>query len=58
MRIRRNRTTKQYTLEDIDPQSGKENPPVEPPKYSPEDPYGRYRRIMKKESEKKEEKNG
>ncbi len=37
-----------YTLQDICPKCGSETKVPYPPKFSPEDPYGEYRRKMKK----------
>ncbi|WP_461866092.1 RNA-protein complex protein Nop10 [Thermococcus sp.] len=38
-----------YTLKDICPVCGAETKVAHPPRFSPEDPYGAYRRKLKKE---------
>lgn len=38
-----------YTLKKICPICGNETKNPLPPRFSPEDPYGKYRRQMKKE---------
>ena len=38
-----------YTLQDICPRCGGDARPNRPAKYSPEDPYGDYRRRLKKQ---------
>ncbi|MBU4534809.1 MAG: RNA-protein complex protein Nop10 [Euryarchaeota archaeon] len=38
-----------YTLQDICPHCGGEVGVIFPAKYSPEDKYGKYRRILKKQ---------
>ncbi|MHC1567279.1 MAG: RNA-protein complex protein Nop10 [Candidatus Syntropharchaeia archaeon] len=40
---------KEYTLKEICPLCGKKTKNPLPPKFSPEDRYGRYRRMMKYE---------
>ena len=42
-----------YTLKDTCPKCGKPVNVIYPPKYSIEDKYGKYRRILKKETMKK-----
>jgi H/ACA ribonucleoprotein complex subunit 3 len=37
-----------YTLKNCCPNCGEETINPKPPRFSPEDPYGKYRRIMKK----------
>ncbi len=38
-----------YTLSDTCPECGGETSSPHPPKFSPEDPYGEYRRRLKKQ---------
>ncbi|RLF83121.1 RNA-protein complex protein Nop10 [Thermococci archaeon] len=38
-----------YTLKDTCPVCGEKTKLAHPPKFSPEDPYGEYRRRLKKE---------
>lgn len=38
-----------YTLKEICPLCGEKTKLAHPPKFSPEDPYGEYRRRLKKE---------
>jgi len=38
-----------YTLKDICPKCGNKTYMPIPPKFSPEDPYGKYRRMLRKE---------
>ena len=40
---------KRYTLKDICPICGEKTIIKEPPRFSPQDRYGKYRRILKKE---------
>jgi H/ACA ribonucleoprotein complex subunit 3 len=51
MRIHKCRQCDIYTLKETCPECGVETTGIRPPKYSPEDPYGVYRRLMKKEIE-------
>jgi len=37
-----------YTLEEYCPKCGSKTRVPHPPKFSPEDKYGKYRRLMKK----------
>jgi H/ACA ribonucleoprotein complex subunit 3 len=39
----------EYTLKDVCPKCNEGTHTVGPARYSPQDPYGRYRRMMKKE---------
>lgn len=39
-----------YTLREECPNCGQETVSPHPPKFSPEDPYGKYRRKLKKEN--------
>jgi len=38
-----------YTLKEICPKCGGKTYMPIPPKFSPEDPYGKYRRMLRKE---------
>lgn len=38
-----------YTLKDVCPECGNKSITPIPPRYSPEDSYGKYRRMMRKE---------
>jgi H/ACA ribonucleoprotein complex subunit 3 len=49
MKMRRCRLCKEYTLKDRCPHCGGELEVIYPPRYSPEDKYGKYRRILKKQ---------
>ncbi len=40
-----------YTLREICPKCGAKTLEVLPPRFSPEDRYGKYRRMLKKEVE-------
>jgi len=40
---------KTYTLKEICPKCGGKTYMPIPPKFSPEDPYGKYRRMLRKE---------
>lgn len=42
---------KDYTLKEVCPLCNLRTINPHPPKFSPEDRYGKYRRLMKKESE-------
>ncbi|MBP1944696.1 RNA-protein complex protein Nop10 [Methanobacterium petrolearium] len=50
LKMRRCRSCKEYTLKDRCPHCGGELEVIYPPKYSPEDKYGKYRRILKKQA--------
>jgi H/ACA ribonucleoprotein complex subunit 3 len=39
-----------YTLKETCPKCGKRTFMPIPPRFSPEDPYGKYRRIIRKEA--------
>ncbi|HDN82925.1 MAG TPA: RNA-protein complex protein Nop10 [Candidatus Altiarchaeales archaeon] len=41
-----------YTIKEICPICREKTITVKPPRFSPEDRYGKYRRMMKKEMEK------
>jgi len=40
---------KRYTLKDICPVCGERAYKKEPPRFSPQDKYGKYRRMLKRE---------
>ncbi len=50
--IRRCPKCGRYTLREICPVCGEKTYEVLPPRFSPEDRYGKYRRMLKKEVEK------
>ncbi|RLI87492.1 MAG: RNA-protein complex protein Nop10 [Candidatus Altiarchaeales archaeon] len=52
MRIHKCPICNSYTLKDICPKCGSKTFEAKPPKFSPDDPYGKYRRMMKREEEK------
>jgi H/ACA ribonucleoprotein complex subunit 3 len=47
MKIRKCDNCGRYTLKDICPKCSKKTKNPHPPKFSPEDKYGKYRRIAK-----------
>ncbi|MFB2622909.1 MULTISPECIES: RNA-protein complex protein Nop10 [unclassified Methanothermobacter] len=49
MKMRRCRSCMEYTLRDVCPRCGGSTGVVYPPKFSPEDRYGEYRRRLKRE---------
>jgi len=49
MRLRYCKKCKIYTLEEFCKQCGEATVSPHPPKFSPEDPYGEYRRKLKLE---------
>ncbi len=53
MKMRRCKSCGGYTLKDRCPHCEGEVGVVYPPKYSPEDKYGKYRRMLKKQLLKK-----
>jgi Predicted Zn-ribbon RNA-binding protein len=53
MKMKKCRSCGEYTLKDKCPYCGGDLGVVYPPKYSPEDKYGKYRRILKKQLLKK-----
>ena len=55
MKIKKCKLCRKYTLKDECPYCGGEVGVVYPPKYSLEDKYGKYRRMLKKELLKKNE---
>ncbi len=46
-KIRKCNVCKRYTMKEICPICGKETLIMEPPRYSPQDKYGKYRRLIK-----------
>ncbi|ALV62227.1 Ribosome biogenesis protein Nop10 [Thermococcus sp. 2319x1] len=48
-RIKKCQKCGRYTLKDICPVCGEKTKSAHPPKFSPEDPYGEYRRRLKRE---------
>ena len=48
MYIRKCKKCGRYTLKEYCPVCGAKTIDPSPPRYSPEDPYGKYRRIYKK----------
>lgn len=46
--LKRCTACKEYTLQETCPRCGAKATPNRPAKYSPEDPYGEYRRKLKK----------
>jgi len=54
MKIRKCKSCHRYTLQDSCPLCGGEIRVVFPAKYSPEDKYGKYRRILKQQAYKRE----
>ncbi|MDI6643800.1 MAG: RNA-protein complex protein Nop10 [Methanobacteriaceae archaeon] len=49
MKMKKCKSCREYTIEDKCPYCGGDLGEVFPPKYSPEDKYGKYRRKLKKE---------
>jgi H/ACA ribonucleoprotein complex subunit 3 len=45
---------KSYTIKELCPKCGGKTGPSQPPKYSPEDKYAKYRREAKLEERRKE----
>jgi len=52
MKMRKCKACGIYTLKETCPQCGKKTSLPIPPKYSPEDRFGKYRRKLRKEIEK------
>ncbi|MBP1912182.1 RNA-protein complex protein Nop10 [Thermococcus stetteri] len=48
-RIRKCPNCGRYTLKEICPVCGSKTKVAHPPRFSPEDPYGEYRRRLKRE---------
>ena len=55
MRIKRCVECGVYTLKEICPTCGGKTVSPHPPKFSPADPYGRYRRLLKKQAQTEKE---
>jgi len=55
MKMKRCRSCGEYTLKDKCPHCDGEVGVIYPAKYSPEDKYGKYRRILKKQQLKNKE---
>jgi len=53
MKIKRCRSCGEYTLKERCPNCGGEVGVIYPPKYSIEDKYGKYRRMLKKQQERR-----
>ncbi|HMK53481.1 MAG TPA: RNA-protein complex protein Nop10 [Methanobacteriaceae archaeon] len=51
MKMRRCRLCSEYTIQNQCPYCGGGVKVVYPPKYSPEDKYGKYRRMLKEQSQ-------
>jgi len=49
MKMRKCSSCGEYTLKEKCPYCGMKTKNVAPPRYSPEDKYGKYRRILKKQ---------
>jgi len=49
MKMKKCRSCGEYTLQDECPYCARDVGVVYPPKYSPEDKYGKYRRLLKKQ---------
>jgi len=49
MKMRKCPSCGEYTLKDKCPYCGTKTRSVAPPRYSPEDRHGKYRRILKKQ---------
>jgi H/ACA ribonucleoprotein complex subunit 3 len=49
LKMKRCNSCREYTLQDVCPHCGGDVEVIYPPKYSPEDKYGKYRRILKKQ---------
>lgn len=52
MRLKRCRACGRYTMREICPSCGSKTGSPHPPKFSPEDRYGKYRRLMRLEAQK------
>jgi len=57
-RIKKCPKCKIYTLKDNCPKCGEKTVYISPPRFSPLDKYGKYRRMMLKEAEKNGERTG
>ncbi|MGC8816649.1 MAG: RNA-protein complex protein Nop10 [Candidatus Hadarchaeum sp.] len=50
MRMKKCKSCGIYTLKDICPSCGGQTVSPHPPRFSPQDPYGKYRRLLKKQA--------
>ncbi len=50
MKMKKCKSCGAYTLKDICPSCGGQAISPHPPKFSPQDPYGKYRRMLKKQA--------
>ena len=50
MKMKKCKSCGTYTLKDICPNCGGQAFSPHPPKFSPQDPYGKYRRMLKKQA--------
>ncbi|MEM2875183.1 MAG: RNA-protein complex protein Nop10 [Candidatus Hadarchaeales archaeon] len=48
MKLRKCRACEVYTLKETCPKCGRETSSPHPPRFSPLDPYGKYRRMTKR----------
>ncbi|MDI6643035.1 MAG: RNA-protein complex protein Nop10 [Candidatus Hodarchaeaceae archaeon] len=51
MKLKKCKSCGAYTLKDMCPACGGQTTTPHPPKFSPLDPYGKYRRILKRQVE-------
>lgn len=49
MRMKKCKSCGVYTLKDRCPSCGGQTVSPHPPRFSPQDPYGKYRRMLKKQ---------
>ncbi|MCS7132069.1 MAG: RNA-protein complex protein Nop10 [Hadesarchaea archaeon] len=49
LRMKKCKNCGRYTLKDLCPNCGGKTISPHPPKFSPQDPYGKYRRLLKKQ---------
>ena len=50
MRMKKCKPCGAYTFKDVCPKCGGPTVSPQPPKFSPLDPYGKYRRMLKKQA--------
>ncbi len=55
LKTRKCKSCGEYTLQDVCPHCGGDVGVIYPAKYSPEDKYGKYRRMLKKQMLKKQD---
>lgn len=53
MKMKKCKACGTYTFKEVCPNCGGPAVSPHPPKFSPEDPYGKYRRMLKRSLEKK-----